>query len=375
MIKPLPYTTQKSLVWQQELAKQLRIRFGALIQRRLPCLLYQGYTHSFIPATIIKYKKTHCYFIKVDIKKFYPTVPHHSLIMSTQLAYKNLLGLQYVPKKFKQQFLPGIASFLKAQGGHYGLSIGNSLSGVLAPLIHVPLLLQLKKQNFKCLAFADDILVCMEHKQTLQNVFKQIKLYYSQLGLELNLNKLQSGAFSTQTLDFCGYCFKGGYVSISKLKIEAFKQNIMQCIDLKASLKSVIKRLNYKISGFGHYYKYGHVRKIYTSLDAFVRQQMRRYCALKGSAYLSNKQLKHLGLYSLLEIKNGNSQSIYKHKSKKQYQPYAIKAITATANKVKPQSIVTDVVIERLDKLIAQQKTLITLQKEQQRLLKELLSL
>jgi hypothetical protein len=121
--KALPYMLQTDSYPNKEFASWLRNTFGPFLAKRLPTVLYSGFKHGFIPSFIQKHKKTHPYFVKIDLQKFYPSVSHHQLVVESQMAYKNLLGLTYVLKKFKQKFLPAIGAFfnslpLQAQGTH-----------------------------------------------------------------------------------------------------------------------------------------------------------------------------------------------------------------------------------------------------------------
>jgi len=71
----------------------------------------------------------------------------------------------------------------------------------------------------------------------------------------------------------------------------------------------IIKLLNNKILGFGHYYKPTYCKQDFEKLDAFTRQRLRRYLIKNknqkqkiGNLLLTNPELENLGLKSLVKI-------------------------------------------------------------------------
>ena len=112
-IKPLPYLLQPDGYPIAQEAKWVRKTFAPLMAKRLPTVLYGGFKHGFIPQYVQQHKKEFPYFLKIDIEKFYPSLSHHHLTVEVQLAYKKLLGLAYVPQKFKKQMLPVLHRFFQ----------------------------------------------------------------------------------------------------------------------------------------------------------------------------------------------------------------------------------------------------------------------
>ena len=107
--------------------------------KRLPTVLYGGFKHGYVVDYIQKYKHEYPYFLKVDLAKFYPSISHHHLTVETQLAYKKLLGFNYVPKKFKKQLLPKLSHWFGTLPTQYqGVPLNSAMSKALAPLILVP---------------------------------------------------------------------------------------------------------------------------------------------------------------------------------------------------------------------------------------------
>ena len=109
-----------------------------------------------------------------------------------------------------------------------------------------------------------------------------------------------------------GFRYYAGISTISEKKIELFKNKIIKITHLtnKKPYKAIIKLLNNKILGFGHYYKPTYCKQDFEKLDAFMRQRLRRYLIKNkdqkqkiGNLLLTNQKLKNFGLKSLTKIK------------------------------------------------------------------------
>lgn len=72
----------------------------------------------------------------------------------------------------------------------------------------------------------DDVLFLCKTKKDLQMLYIDFVNHLDALDLQPNLAKVQEGRFANGVLDYCGYRFAGGYVTISQSKIEAFKIGI-----------------------------------------------------------------------------------------------------------------------------------------------------
>ena len=137
--KPLPYWVQGDSYPTKQAAQWVRDTFKSLMAKRLPTVLYGGFKHGFIAQYIKKHKIEYPYFLKVDIQKFYPSLSHRHLTIEAQMAYKKLLGLPYVPKSFKKEFLPAVHHFFASLPiTEQGIPLNSAMSKALACLIYVP---------------------------------------------------------------------------------------------------------------------------------------------------------------------------------------------------------------------------------------------
>ena len=195
-----------------------------------------------------------------------------------------------------------------------GLPLGNYLGWVLAGLYLLPLDLKIRQlADRSFLRIQDDYLIFCKNKKEPEKILKKIiEPELEKLELKININKLNSGKFHQNPVEFMGFRYYAGIFTISERKIELFRNKITKITHLtkKKKKKAIIKLLNNKILGFGHYYKFAYCKQDFEKLDAFIRQRLRRYLIKNkdqkqkiGNLLLTNQQLKNFGLKSLMGIK------------------------------------------------------------------------
>lgn len=304
-IKPVPYYTQCDTLEFKALAGELRALFLPLIDRRFDMHHLNSFPHQAIIEYVAKWKKDYPYYLRADIAKYYPTVQVAKLVAQTQIAYRDLLSLPNVPKKFKDRFFPRMADWMRSLPVTQGIPLGSAMSAILAPLALLPLWLAVKrKHKVKLLVFMDDVLVLCKEPYMPRDIWTFLSARLSvDLGVALNLDKTKSGRFAGSKVEFCGWSFAGGYARVTEQKLNEFKQRITDVIKKtkKNDTRSFIKRINNKIDGFGNYYKHGSVLRQFHELDSFIRMQVRSWLTrgVSTKAY-ANVELEKLGLHSLL---------------------------------------------------------------------------
>ena len=333
--------------------------------------------HDFIPAFVRRNKARFPCFVRTDIRMFYPSIRHNDLIAGFQLAYRDLLGLQYVPRAFKAKYVGAAAAWCRALPLHKGIPLGSALSAILAPAMLVPMWLELKRRfGVPLLVYQDDVLVCTADEYQSMEVYAFIeRSLHNRYGLEVNTRKTVSGRFSTDSVSFCGWRFAGGYAGISQEKVEAFKARVAEAArqTAKTDLRAFIKRINRKVDGFGHYYKYGEVGGRFRELDMFVRGETRKWLAAAGHRGYTVKQLDALGLRSLAAIHAGvkRKAAAPRRKTPVPVQPSRCRRPEYLAADAAVQSRIA----ETLEKIQAQMSQIVSMGRRQIRLMEELLNL
>lgn len=142
------------------------------------------------------------YCLKLDIKKFYPSIDHDVL--------KGLLR-----KKFKDQDLLWLLDEIIDSAP--GLPIGNYLSQYLANfyLTYFDHWMKEEKKVKYYYRYADDIVILCDNKPQLHELLHEIKIYLSRLKLEVKDN-YQIFPVSSRGIDFVGYVFYHTHIALRK---------------------------------------------------------------------------------------------------------------------------------------------------------------
>ena len=320
----LPYFKLK--ISNKILSNFLLRKYKSKIKQRLK----EHYLIQPIPKKSLEFirinSKKYPYFLYFDIHLYFPSINHQILINEIPETYIQLTG-KTISRRFKRN-IAIINEFLKQSPYRKGLSIGSKLSYVLAGIFLLKLDLKIPRPFLRQ---TDDYLVFCKNKKEPEQILKQVIIpKLNELNLEINEKKLISGRFHKNRISFIGFDFYAGYFSIKEKKIQELKNKIINITHLtkKKPEKVIIKLLNNKILGFGHYYKICSCKKDFNKLDSFIRMRIRRYLSKnkdnknkQGNLILTNNTLKSMGLKSLLEIKEKHDQKkrgISRKKKKKE---------------------------------------------------------
>jgi len=300
----LPYLTIKNSFSNSIIAKFLLKKIKKFL-KKCPYHYLIFFRKDKLLKVIKENSKKYPYFLRFDIEKYYPSIDHQILLIILEKILNSRKGKKFL----KSEIIPFLNKY---QIQNKGLPLGNFLSYVLAGIYLLPLDLCLIKSKIFFLRFQDDYLIFLKKKKEPLNILKEIiEPTLNNLKVNININKLSSGRFHQDKLDFLGFQYFAGYFTIENERIEEFKNKIRKITHLKnkKSSKAIIKILNNKILGFGHYYKISKAKKDFERLDAFIRQRLRRYLLRNkdsknklGNLVLTNESLKSLGLKSLKEI-------------------------------------------------------------------------
>jgi len=308
-IKNLPYFNIKPSHPDRVTANFLLRKFRTGIKRKFN----QHYLVQPRPSKSLEFIKAHSkkypYFLRFDIRLYYPSINHQILLEKTPGIYHKL-SLKPASRRFKKYLKNNLPGFLAQSPYGKGLSVGTRLSWVLAGIFLLDLDLGIPRPFLRQ---TDDYLIFCKNKREPENLLKNIILpKLQELKLEINEKKLKSGKFHQDKVNFIGFDFYSGYIRISEDKFEEFKQRIktLAYLTRKKSVPATIKLLNNQILGFGHYYKFASCKNDFEDLDSFTRMRLRRWLLnqkellpKQGNLILTNAVLQNMGLKSLLEIK------------------------------------------------------------------------
>lgn len=304
-VRPLPYFGADPQWGERELAASLRRDFRGLLSRRLPDHHLVGQRHGAVPAFVARHKRSFPCFVRTDIARFYPSVRHQDLIVGVQLAWRDLSGLSYVPEKFKRRYVGALLRWCEGLPLERGIPLGSPLSGIVAPLMLLPLWLEVKRRfGVPLTVYMDDVLVCCRDRAEAAEVYALIEnRLSSDFDLRPHYGKTLSGRFGDTPFTFCGWRFAGGYASVDPAKAEAFRERVDAICRRSRGVppRVLVKRLNPTLTAFGHYYKYGSVGRLFAGLDIYVRRRVRMHPGFPAGR-IGNGRLRQLGLRSLSDL-------------------------------------------------------------------------
>lgn len=315
----LPYYRSINLQKEEKVFAKFLLR---KIRPRLKEKLPEHYLIQSIPYKKLRFikekSKSYPYFLKFDIRLYYPSICHETLSKEIESIFGNS------PSRRMKKYLKDILQYLNSSPYGKGISIGSSLSYILSCIFLLNLDLKIPRPFLRQ---ADDYIIFCKNKKEPEKILREIvNPELKRLNLEINEKKLKSGKFHQDKVDFIGFDFYAGHFTIKESKVNEFKDKIIKITHLtkKKPEKAIIKLLNNQILGFGHYYKYASCKQDFEKLDAFIRMRLRRYLSRnkdsrnkQGNLLLTNEVIKSMGLKSLVEIKASKKTLVYKKRKTK----------------------------------------------------------
>lgn len=152
------------------------------------------------------------YCLKLDIRKFYPSINH-------DILYNDI-----IKRKIKDPYLLEILKEIIYSAD--GVPIGNYLSQYFANL-YLAYFDHWVKEQLKCkfyFRYADDIVILSDNKEFLHDTLKKIKVYLKdKLALDIKPN-YQVFPVEARGIDFVGYVFRHNYTLLRKsIKLKILK--------------------------------------------------------------------------------------------------------------------------------------------------------
>lgn len=216
------------------------------------------------------------YVIDADLKSYFDTIPQQKLLEAVreEIVDGSVLRL--------------IQSFLEAgvleDGSYYLNERGTPQGGVISPLLaniylH-PLDKLMTERGHRITRYADDFVICCKSQKGAERVLKSVTRFLEQeLGLEVHPEKTKIVNNLKETFVFLGHEFKQGrWVKPSPTALKKFKTKVKeitkrnQTINIECLVK---EHLNAYLRGWGNYFGHGHVKKLFTNLDAWIRRRLR----------------------------------------------------------------------------------------------------
>lgn len=190
------------------------------------------------------------YCLKLDIKKFYPSINHDILMDILRLKIKD------------PQLLSLLQEIIDSADG---VPIGNYLSQFFANL-YLAYFDHWVKEELKCkfyFRYADDIVILDSDKNHLRNIFLAIRIYMTNvLSLELKPN-YQIFPVDSRGIDFVGYRFYHTHTLLRK----SIKKNMFKLIDRYKSGKICRSEFEDSMQSYFGWLKHCDSKNLLTKID------------------------------------------------------------------------------------------------------------
>jgi hypothetical protein len=168
------------------------------------------------------------YCLKLDIKKFYPSIDHEILKKIIRKKIKDIEFLRLLDEIIDSPDMQDFESIKKGKS----VPIGNYLSQYFANL-YLTYFDHHMKEVMGCkyyFRYADDIVILSDSKEFLHKVLEDIKIQLAELKLELKPN-YQIFPVADRGIDFIGYKFYHTHVLLRK----SIKQRMLKLINKRMS--------------------------------------------------------------------------------------------------------------------------------------------
>jgi len=166
---------------------------------------------------VMKYFALYGFFLRTDVRSYYDSIDHHTLMMRLSEYVRDRQILWYV-----WLFLRRTVEW----GGLYqdvkrGISRGSSLSPLLGAFYLLVLDKRIEKMDVKYFRYMDDILILAPTRWKLKAAIRVLNVTFYELKLEKHPDKTAMGR-TQKGFDFLGYHFAPEGLSVADKTIETF---------------------------------------------------------------------------------------------------------------------------------------------------------
>lgn len=215
------------------------------------------------------------YCLKLDIRKFYPSLDHEILYSIIQRKIKD---------KWLLKLLKEIIDSAK------GVPIGNYLSQFFANL-YLTYFDHWIKEEVKCkyyYRYADDIVILDNNKSRLRNILIAIKFYFHNiLKLQIKPN-YQIFPIEKRGIDFVGYVFRHKYVLLRK----SIKTRMLRLVNLYLSKKITKSTFESRMTSYRGWLKFCNSKHISSTIEKAANYRISTWNGrLELLTQFNNKQL------------------------------------------------------------------------------------
>lgn len=275
-------------------------------------------------------KKYTNYILDADIKGYFDNINHELIMKALEMHIKDKNLLRLIKRFLKA----GIMENGKHVTSEYGTPQGSILSPVLANIVmyygiilYVEKIKKISKGYIEIINYADDMILCFQHKEEANKTYKMLEKRLKQLGLEFAEDKtrlIEFGRYASEnckkngknkpdTFDFLGfihYCSKSNKTGRFRVKRKTSKKKFNQKVqeykmwikeNRNKPLKEIMETTKRKL--VGHYNYYGvtdnsiSINNYYFEVEKLLFKWLNRRSQKKSYDFKEFRQM--LSIYKL----------------------------------------------------------------------------
>jgi RNA-directed DNA polymerase len=219
-------------------------------------------------------KEGYIWVVDADIQSYFDTIPHDKLMERLERYISDSKLLVLIESWLKQDIIKGCERWTPMKGSPQGAV----LSPLLANLYLNDFDIEMCKQGFEMVRYADDSVILTKSQEEAEQALEAMKTWMTTNGLEIHPEKTTIGNYLVEgnSFQFLGYIFECGKKWIRQASIQKFRDKVRSLTKRTCgkSMEEVIVRLNKTLKGWYMYFK--HVNKWgMGTFDGFVRRRLR----------------------------------------------------------------------------------------------------
>ena len=199
---------------------------------------FSSYIAKDLPNTVIRKIKDKIYplkkndrYIKIDLKKFYDSIPHDQLLENIKTSNNHPPFIRLIYRSITNPTLPANYSIKqkKESKSPKGVAQGLSISNILAEIYVRALDEKIKPLSKAYFRFVDDIFILCEEKNT-KEIWKEASQSLKKLGLSVSKEKStpqDTARPIEEGFEFLGYNFSGSVISVRDSSYRKFLESLI----------------------------------------------------------------------------------------------------------------------------------------------------